>query len=164
MLLTNTGFDTSLSGWKTPDNCGTACPFPLEVWDGQSDADSCPGSGSVHLSYYSFAFGQIAQCLNIAGANSFRFGYRFKQTALGSDDAVHCEVDAYMGADCDTSNSPLATVTYNSGPASTTWANQGTSTIFSAPSNTGSIYVLCGQNALTDTWIDQIYLGTSTSY
>ena len=50
-----------------------------------------------------------------------------------------------------TANSLLASVTYNSGPSSTTWANQSMSTDSSAPSNTGSIYVLCGQNNLTNT-------------
>lgn len=144
-----------------PDNCGTACPLPLEVWDGQNDADSCPGSGSAHLSYYLFAFGQMAQCLNLPGAGAYHFGYRFKQAAAGSD-AIHCEVDAYLGSGCDTSQSPLSSMTYNSGPTATTWASPSLSTTFVAPSNTGSIYVLCGQNATTDTWIDQIYLGSGS--
>jgi hypothetical protein len=144
-----------------PDNCGTACPLPLEVWDGQNDADSCTASGSAHLSYYSFAFGQLSQCLNI-GAGAYHFGYRFKQAALGADDAIHCEVDAYAGSGCNTLNSPLQTMTYNSGPASTSWASPSLATTFVAPSGTGSIYVLCGQSSLADTWIDQIYLGSGT--
>jgi hypothetical protein len=132
------------------------------VWDGQNDADTCPASGSAHLSYYAFAFGQLSQCLNIGGAGAYHFSYRFKQAALGSDDAAYCEVDAYAGTGCNTNNSPLTSMMYKSGPASTTWASPSLSTTFVAPSNTGSIYILCGQNALTDTWIDQVYLGSGS--
>jgi hypothetical protein len=131
------------------------------VWDGTSDADSCPKSGSARLSYYGFAFGQLSQCLNL-GAGAYRFGYRFKQQALGYDDGVYCEVDAYSGTGCDTTKSPLSSMMYRSGPASTNWMSPSLSTTFVAPSGTGSLYVLCGLNGLTDSWIDQVYLSTNS--
>jgi hypothetical protein len=52
-------------------------------------------------------------------------------------------------------------MTYNSGPGTTNWASPSLSTTFVAPAGTGSISVLCGQSALFDTWIDQIYLNNN---
>lgn len=160
-LLTNPGFETSLTGWKSADNC-SSCP-QLEFWDGQNDADSCTASGSVHLTYYGFAFGGVSQCLNV-GANSYHFGYRFKQLALGNDDAVRCGVDAYPGTGCDVTTSPLASLNYNSGPSSTSWASPSMSTLFVAPAGTNSILITCQQNNLTDVWVDQVYLNVSGFY
>lgn len=141
--------------------CGSACPLPLEVWDGTNDADMCPSSGSVRLSYYVFAFGQLSQCLPL-GAGAYRFGYRFKQAALGYDDGVYCQVSAYAGSGCDTNQTSLSSMMYSSGAGSTTWASPPLSTTFVAPSGTGSIYVHCGLNGLTDSWIDQVYLSTNS--
>jgi hypothetical protein len=136
--------------------------LPLENWDSGSDADSCPTSGSVRFSYYGFAFGQLTQCVG-AAAGAYHFGYRFKELSSSDADAVLCTVYAYAGSGC--GGDPLNTMQYLSGPASTSWASPSLSTVFEAPSGTGSIQVNCQQDStLADTWIDKIYLNASGYY
>jgi hypothetical protein len=161
-LIANPGFATSFSGWTPNDHCGSSCPSPIENWDSGSDADSCPTSGSVRFSYYLFAFGQLSQCVG-ASAGAYHFGYRFKELSSSDADAVLCTVYAYSGSGC--GGDPLNTMQYLSGPASTSWASPSLSTLFEAPSGTGSIQVNCQQDStLADTWIDKIYLNASGYY
>jgi hypothetical protein len=143
-----------------PTPCA-ACPQPLEVWDGAEDNDSCPGSGSVRLSYYAFAFGTVTQCVP-TGAGTYRFGYRYKQSSIdaSNDDAALCTVSAHTGTAC--AGNSLSLMQYYSGGPSANWANPSLSTFFTAPSNTGSIAVACQATKLTDVWIDQVYLNSST--
>jgi len=158
-ILTNPGFETSLSGWTSVNNCST-CPI-LENWTDKHDSDSCPGSGSVSFSYYGFAFGGLTQCVAVSGNTFYRFGYRFKQASSGDEDAALCTVSSYSSTNC--SGNTIDSMNYYSGPASTSWANPSLSTQFSAASSARSIRVTCQQTKLTDTWVDQVYLNAASN-
>ncbi len=152
-----------MSGWTSGDGCpSSVCPSPLENWVSGNDADSCPTSGSLRLSYYGFFFGQLTQCVS-AGAGGYHFGYRFKELSSSDADAVMCTVFAYAGSGC--GGDALDLMQYKSGPASTTWASPSITPSFAAPSGTGSIMVNCQQQgSLADTWIDDVYLNASGYY
>jgi hypothetical protein len=142
-LLTNPGFDGSLSGWTINSNP----PSPTLG----ADSDGCTGSNSL---YAPNSENDPMQCVSLTAGTTYYMGGRFKggdsndlvrmRLCTGPSCTGTCDInyDVYMGA-------------------SASWTIQHTS--FVTPAGYVSGYV--GIYALGDQYVDQLYVSkTSDSY
>lgn len=158
-ILQNAGFNGSLSGW-TPSPC-VGCSTPTVSYE-TYDLEGCPGSGSLHITYYGFAFGSATQCVPVKSTHSYRFGFAYRQTSPNPN-AVSCSVEQYVGSTC--SGDPLPDFASLAGervPSLNAW--DGVNTQFMTADTAGSVMVSCGIGQTYDVWVDQIYLNESGQY
>lgn len=138
-VIKDGGFDnaSALNSWTSS---GT-------VWSKSSDADACPGSGSITLSG-----GKISRCFQIpsvpAGGATYAFGMTYK---AGSDSGAGCTGSTFQDAGC-TQNGSLFFLS----PAdqSSTWTSSFLQT--DAPEGTSSVHVECQTSSFLT--IDQMFL------
>lgn len=153
--LLNPGFDSSSTNWDTP----LCASVQLAKHNASQDADLCPRSGAIELTYYGFCFGNLSQCTTVNPNTSYRYGFDYRLAVSGADQ-VRCAVEEYAGSSC-SGNSTTSNDVTNSGSTADTWTHQ--TAMFLTSATTGSVRVYCQVSNLNTIWIDQIYLNATTN-
>jgi hypothetical protein len=155
-LLTNPGFDGTLSGWS-------AMTPPMLSSYSSTDAEACGGSGSVLLTPGSD--GDPYQCFSLRGNGSgtYYFGAKFRYVDTWTD--AFCTVLFWNDANCTVMN--LGTYADHLGPdmqdpnAAPNWKSY--SIAEPGPAGAVAASVQCALNTSYGVWIDQIYLNKSAN-
>lgn len=141
-VLTNPGFDTNTTGWKTGSG-GAVTP-------GGGDAFFCNQSGSASITDFG-GTGGLQQCAKLSGGPTFYFGASFFQNALS------CSIAYFSNSACSGDN--LQFDGFGTSSGTTGWGTvKRTST---APSGATYALVECAQWDGMSTLVDQIYLNGS---
>ena len=136
-ILRNPGFDGNASMWTI--NGG--------AYDGNTDADNCPASGSANLS----AFGHsMNQCVPASAGVAYQFGFRF----IGS--SSQCDFAFYSDTSCSTFLDGSDIIIVNSNGSWVSGFDAKTS-----PAGTQSISVHCATATGTGRY-DQFYLAATS--
>jgi hypothetical protein len=148
-ILTNPGFNTSISSWSTSGNT---------TWS-TNDVEGCAGSGSLQ---FVSLFDSVVQCVTagIQPSMGFGFGFFYKGTNGTGDnsDYVYCETSFYTATDC---------LNGYMGRASTMVPSDGTSWVpgfisGNVPAGIASIGIHCSGAAGTG-YLDQFYFSFAAS-
>ena len=144
-LLKNPGFDGSLANWT---------PNPTAVYDGNYDADGCPGSGSV---YVNNGENDPYQCFPVTAGTLYYLGLRSRAGVSGGFVRIHM----YAGVNC--TGSVVTTydgLRFNTPSDNTTWFS------YDAYGFTPPTGVLSADIAFysMNQWLDQIYVNTQGAY
>jgi hypothetical protein len=144
-LLKNPGFDGSLANWT---------PNPTAVYDGNYDADGCPGSGSV---YVSNGENDPYQCFPVTAGTLYYLGLRSRGGASGGFVRIHM----YGGVNC--TGSMITTydgLSFSAPSDNTIWLSYDSYGFVPPAGVVSADIAMYSMNQ----WLDQIYVNAQGAY
>jgi cysteine-rich repeat protein len=94
-VVKNAGFDTNLASW-TQDSGPGGFTYQSAADDPTSDADGCPYSGSLYLSFTEEGPQAISQCVSVSPNTSYNTGMRMR----AGNARARCVLTLYPAANC----------------------------------------------------------------
>jgi hypothetical protein len=146
-LLVNGGFDGDLSGWFVNDN-STAKGYST------SDAEGCPGSGSLLVNG---GRGDIEQCVQVTAGKSYNFGFKYKQSTATS---FACYIDYYAGPTCLSVDLIDSSPRIDSSLVGATW--QTYTSVVTVPAGAVGLMILCGSAGTAN--MDEFYVNPTGGF